>query len=313
MCHPDEQTAIERGIDGAHFFGYSLAHYYVFGRHQPGRTNLWEEFQRNRNSYGFAREIVQPEDAPLGVKLLQHGMGSLRGAVGTPAQIADLIERYERAGVDEVIFVSQAGHNRHEHICESIEVFAREVLPRFAEHAEAREGEKRARLVEACERAMARRLPARTVEPGIEYIVTAQGEPFETPAARNGLFARLVRARNDAQLERLMSFPASQWIIFKGMERALAGRVNGFQGSVEYRLGGRRGEARWHLEIQGSRACAKPGGADNPVLVFRTTLAIFARLASGEINPAHAILERKLEVQGDLKTLARFSAMFEPR
>jgi alkanesulfonate monooxygenase SsuD/methylene tetrahydromethanopterin reductase-like flavin-dependent oxidoreductase (luciferase family)/putative sterol carrier protein len=313
MCHPDEQTAIERGIDGAHFFGYSLAHYYVFGRHQPGRTNLWEEFQRNRNSYGFAREIVQPEDAPLGVKLLQHGMGSLRGAVGTPAQIADLIERYERAGVDEVIFVSQAGHNRHEHICESIEVFAREVLPRFAEHAEAREGQKRARLVEACERAMARRLPARTVEPGSEYIVTAQGEPFETPAARNGLFARLVRARNDAQLERLMSFPASQWIIFKGMERALAGRVNGFQGSVEYRLGGRRGEARWHLEIQGSRACAKPGGADNPVLVFRTTLAIFARLASGEINPAHAILERKLEVQGDLKTLARFSAMFEPR
>ena len=56
MCHSDEETAIERGIDGAHFFGYSLAHYYVFGRHQPGRTNLWEEFNRNRNQYGFARE-----------------------------------------------------------------------------------------------------------------------------------------------------------------------------------------------------------------------------------------------------------------
>src|SRR5687767_11375150 len=27
MCHRDEATAIERGIDGAHFFGYSLAHY----------------------------------------------------------------------------------------------------------------------------------------------------------------------------------------------------------------------------------------------------------------------------------------------
>ena len=36
MCHPDEQTAIERGIDGAHFFGYSLAHYYVFGRASAG-------------------------------------------------------------------------------------------------------------------------------------------------------------------------------------------------------------------------------------------------------------------------------------
>src|SRR6185312_9445429 len=35
MCHADEAEAIERGIDGAHFFGYSLAHYYVFGDHRP--------------------------------------------------------------------------------------------------------------------------------------------------------------------------------------------------------------------------------------------------------------------------------------
>ena len=61
MCHDDEETAIERGIDGAHFFGYSLAHYYVFGTHQPGRTNVWDEFQRNRADYGFAREIVRAE------------------------------------------------------------------------------------------------------------------------------------------------------------------------------------------------------------------------------------------------------------
>ena len=31
MMHEDEATAIERGIDGAHFFGYSLAHYYGLG------------------------------------------------------------------------------------------------------------------------------------------------------------------------------------------------------------------------------------------------------------------------------------------
>ena len=36
MAHADEAEAIERGIDGAHFFGYSLAHYYVFGDHRPG-------------------------------------------------------------------------------------------------------------------------------------------------------------------------------------------------------------------------------------------------------------------------------------
>ena len=48
MCHPDEQTAIDRGLDGGHFFGYSLLHYYAFGTHQPGITNVWEEFQESR-------------------------------------------------------------------------------------------------------------------------------------------------------------------------------------------------------------------------------------------------------------------------
>src|SRR5919197_1013543 len=59
MCHQDEQTAIDRGIDGGHFFGYSLAHYYVFGKHRPGHTNLWEEFQQHRHEFGFAREVVK--------------------------------------------------------------------------------------------------------------------------------------------------------------------------------------------------------------------------------------------------------------
>ena len=37
MVHHDEETAIERGLDGGHFFGYSLGHYYVYGDHTPGR------------------------------------------------------------------------------------------------------------------------------------------------------------------------------------------------------------------------------------------------------------------------------------
>ena len=84
MCHRDEATAIERGIDGAHFFGFSLAYYYAFGEHRPGRSNLWREFLERRDEVGFAREIVTADDAPLGVRLLQQGLGSLRGAIGTP-------------------------------------------------------------------------------------------------------------------------------------------------------------------------------------------------------------------------------------
>ena len=163
MCHEDEQTAIDRGIDGGHFFGYSLAHYYVFGRHVPGFTNVWNEFQEHRNEFGFAREIVTPtgEEEQLGVKLLQAGLGSLRGAVGTPNQIADLVERYEAAGVDTVIFVSQAGRNQHEHICESLELFAKEVMPDLHEGEDEREQKKLERLAPAMDAALARREPPR--------------------------------------------------------------------------------------------------------------------------------------------------------
>src|ERR671932_1824819 len=75
MCHEDEATAIERGIDGAHFFGYSLAHYYVFGEHRPGRTNLYEEFLARRDEVGLARSVITADRAPLGVRVLQHGLG----------------------------------------------------------------------------------------------------------------------------------------------------------------------------------------------------------------------------------------------
>jgi alkanesulfonate monooxygenase SsuD/methylene tetrahydromethanopterin reductase-like flavin-dependent oxidoreductase (luciferase family) len=159
MCHPDEATAIERGIDGAHFFGYSLAHYYGFGQHHPGRTSIWEEFLANRDERGFAREIVTPDEAPLGVRIMEEGLGSLRGAIGTPGQVADLCRRYEAAGVDQLIFVLQAGGNRHEHICEALEVFAQQVMPEFAQRADEHEAAKRRRLAGASSSEAKRRSP----------------------------------------------------------------------------------------------------------------------------------------------------------
>ncbi len=63
-------------------------------------------------------------------------MGSLRGAIGTPEQVRELVRRYEEAGVDQLIFISQAGRNRHEDICESMELFAREVMGEFHDRAE---------------------------------------------------------------------------------------------------------------------------------------------------------------------------------
>ena len=71
--------------------------------------------------------------------------------------------------------MQQAGPNRHEHICESLELFGKKVLPQFTDGREEREAAKRERLAEACERALARRAPARSADPG--YVITPRGEP----------------------------------------------------------------------------------------------------------------------------------------
>jgi alkanesulfonate monooxygenase SsuD/methylene tetrahydromethanopterin reductase-like flavin-dependent oxidoreductase (luciferase family) len=175
MCHEDEQTAIDRGLDGGHFFGYSLGHYYVFGAHRPGATHIWDEFQEKRGLFGFNREVAAQTGQPLGAQLMERGLGALRGAVGTPAQLEALIAGYQEAGVDQMIFVSQAGRNRHEHICESLELFARTVMPRFHAGEAERERRKRERLAPAVAAALSRREPPRRQDPG--YQIRAAMKP----------------------------------------------------------------------------------------------------------------------------------------
>ncbi len=154
MCHEDEQTALDRGLDGFHFFAYSLLHYYQFGTHTPGRTDIWTEFEQNRAEMGFEKLNAQVDEARAddNTGIEEGGLDSLRGCIGTPDQIRDFVRAYEDAGVDELIFVSQAGRNRHEDICESMELFAREVMPEFAERAPQREAAKRERYAETIER-----------------------------------------------------------------------------------------------------------------------------------------------------------------
>jgi hypothetical protein len=92
-CHEDEAEAKRRGMDGFRFFGYSLGHFYVYGHHQPGVTNIWDRFVEARP------------------KLPEVGAGS---GIGTPDQLALHLSKFEAAGVDQVIFIQQGGKNRHE-------------------------------------------------------------------------------------------------------------------------------------------------------------------------------------------------------
>jgi alkanesulfonate monooxygenase SsuD/methylene tetrahydromethanopterin reductase-like flavin-dependent oxidoreductase (luciferase family) len=160
MCHPDEDVALARGLEGANFFGYSLAHYYIFGRHQPGHTDVWAEYEKLRAEKGYSPEAViaaSRHSDRLGAKAVEQGVSGLRGAIGTPEQLREFLRRYEDFGVDQVIFVSQAGKNRHEHIMESIELFGRDVLPEFAERDEKQQQAKAKRLEPVVEQAMARK------------------------------------------------------------------------------------------------------------------------------------------------------------
>ncbi len=134
--HPDEQEAIRRGLEGFRFFGFGLAHHYIFGSHRPGRTDVWDSFQKMGH--------LLP-NAPEG-----------RG-IGTPDQLRAHLRQFADVGVDQVIFIQQAGRNRHEHICESLELFARDVMPEFHEGEAERERRKAERLAPAVEAAMARK------------------------------------------------------------------------------------------------------------------------------------------------------------
>ena len=175
MCHHDEATAIERGLDGGHFFGYSLGHYYVYGQHVPGRTDVWQEFCERRSVFGFDRRLGAREGEPLAARLMEEQLGSLRGAIGTPAQLREFLRGYEAAGVDQVILIGQAGRNRHEHVCESLELFAAEVMPEFRERHDARERRKLECLAGPIEAALARREGPRAVTR--EEAVPAAGTP----------------------------------------------------------------------------------------------------------------------------------------
>jgi hypothetical protein len=158
MCHPDEEVALDRGLEGGNFFGYSLGHYYVFGEHEPGRTDVWAEYLDRRGERGFSPEVeAAVAQERLGAKVAAGDQTGLRGATGTPDQIREYLERFEEAGVDQVIFVLQAGKNRHEHICESLELFGREVMPAFKERDEAQVKAKADRLAPAVEAAMERK------------------------------------------------------------------------------------------------------------------------------------------------------------
>jgi alkanesulfonate monooxygenase SsuD/methylene tetrahydromethanopterin reductase-like flavin-dependent oxidoreductase (luciferase family) len=148
--HKDRAEAIRRGHEGFEFFGYAL-NALVARDTVPGRTNLWGEYLKLRGNR--TEELAAAaQHAPQG------------GGIGTPDDMRAHLRAFQESGVDQVIFMQQAGRNRHDHICESLELFAAEVMGEFKREAEEREAKKARRLAPAIEAALARKPKMRALE-----------------------------------------------------------------------------------------------------------------------------------------------------
>jgi hypothetical protein len=92
-------------------------------RPKPGTVDLWDEYEKwkRANPEGHARALSG-------------------GLIGSPETLRRRLRRFAGSNVDQVILLNQAGKNTHEHICESLDLFAREVMPEF--HARIAEQEK---------------------------------------------------------------------------------------------------------------------------------------------------------------------------
>jgi alkanesulfonate monooxygenase SsuD/methylene tetrahydromethanopterin reductase-like flavin-dependent oxidoreductase (luciferase family) len=112
MCAETDEEALRRA-EGWSFFRFALGEYGK-GPFPPGSRDLWKEYQDWRES-------------PDGRKLRATGL------IGSPETIRRRLRRFEASNVDQVVLLNQAGKNTHEHICEGLELFAREVMPEFHE------------------------------------------------------------------------------------------------------------------------------------------------------------------------------------
>ena len=147
--HRERAEAIRRGQEGFEFFRYAI-NALVAHDVYPGRSRLFVDFQAAREKQD--EEIIA---AAQSVEKVANG-------IGTPDDIHSHIEAFAAAGVDQVIFLQQAGRSRHEHICQSLELFAATVMPVFKAKVAGRESAKAEELAPYIAAALKRkkRMPA---------------------------------------------------------------------------------------------------------------------------------------------------------
>ncbi len=146
--HADRLEAIRRGQEGFEFFGFALQSL-VARDSVPGYSNIWENFQRERKRDNDELIRLAQSDDP---NQFAHAPG-----IGTPDDLVKHLLSLQESGMDQVILMQQAGRNRHEHICEALELFAKDVMPELMRGRDEREARKAEELAPFIEAALARK------------------------------------------------------------------------------------------------------------------------------------------------------------
>jgi alkanesulfonate monooxygenase SsuD/methylene tetrahydromethanopterin reductase-like flavin-dependent oxidoreductase (luciferase family) len=143
--HEDRAEAIRRGQDNFEFFRYSqqklVAQDFV-----PGHSNMWDEFVQKRGD--ASDRLIAAAKA--------RGQFDAVG-IGTPQDMREHLGKMQEAGVDQVVFLQQAGRNSNSNICESLALFADKVMPQFHAEVLEREEEKKVELQPYIEAALERK------------------------------------------------------------------------------------------------------------------------------------------------------------
>lgn len=117
--HADREEAVRRGQENFEFFTYAISALVTHDA-TPGRSRLWEDFQRQRGDRS-SRQLAAASNETASLFLNSPG-------IGTPEDFEKHVRQFEDAGVDQLVLLQQAGRNPHGEICESLELLASTVL-----------------------------------------------------------------------------------------------------------------------------------------------------------------------------------------
>lgn len=114
----DDRTACAYGFRGSRFFGEALATYFFSPTRIVGPLDV-------------AREPLTPSQLEDSMARRTRPGAPLVSIIGDPAAARESVQRFQAAGVDELILVMQMATIPHEVVLQSIRTFAEKVMPHF--------------------------------------------------------------------------------------------------------------------------------------------------------------------------------------